>query len=117
MKIVSADGNTLPAGAEKEYESAPEFDRLRIGDTGVFFPSGLKTKYIPYGCFDRSYVKVHDAQARMCCATAGFEYYRIVFMSGEKCIGDFISEDREAMQAALDRLRTAAPGIRIGVRE
>ena len=115
MKIVSASGSPISEEVEKDYSSAPSFDKLRIGSTGVFFPGGLKTHYIPYSCFDRSYVKVHDTKARMCCATTGFEYFRIVFMNGDSCIGDYLSEDKAAMKAALDCLRTAAPGIKVGI--
>ncbi|MDO5446091.1 MAG: hypothetical protein Q4F31_10790 [Eubacteriales bacterium] len=116
MKIVSVSGSPVSAEVEKDYANAPAFDKLRIGNTGVFFPSGFRMSYIPYDSFDCSYVKVHDTKARMCCATTGFEYFRIVFMSGEKCIGDYLSEDKEAMQAALDQLRISAPGIQVGLK-
>ena len=114
MKIVSTHGNPVPAETENDFSGAPAFDKLRIGKTGVFFPSGLRMKFLPYDCFDRSYVKVHETKARMCCATAGFEYYRVVFMSGDKCIADYISENKEAMQEALNQLRASAPRITVG---
>lgn len=115
MNIVSVSEKPVPAGIEKDYEEAPVFDKLRVGTTGVFFPSGFKTKYIPYDSFDRSYVKVHETKARMCCATAGFEYFRIVFMKGENCVGDYLSEDKEAMKAALEQLKKTAAGVTVGV--
>lgn len=115
MKIVSITGKQISAEVEKDYNDAPVFDKLRIGKTGVFFPSGLKMKYIPYDCFERTYVKVHETKARMCCATAGFEYYRIVFVKDDKCIGDYISEDKNAMQCALDKLRNDSRGIKVGL--
>lgn len=114
MKIVSISGSPVTSAQENDYSSAPAFDKLRVGKTGVFLPSGFKTKFIPYDCFDRSYVKVHDTKARMCCATTDFEYFRMVFMKGEKCIADFLSENREAMQSALNQLRKSAPGITVG---
>ena len=116
MKIVSLSGNAISAETEKDFISAPTFDKLRIGNTGVFFPSGLKMKYVPYDCFDRSYVLVHDAKARMCCAATGFEYFRIVFMNGDHRIADYISENKDAMKAALDQLRISAPGIKVGAK-
>ena len=114
MKIVSTYGNPVSAETENDFSGAPAFDKLRIGKTGVFFPSGLRMKFLPYDCFDRSYVKVHETNARMCCATTCFEYYRLVFMSGEKCIADYISENKQAMQEALNQLRISAPGITVG---
>ena len=114
MKIISAEKGPVSPAAENDFNSAPIFDSLRVGTTGVFFPSGLRTTYVPYDSFDRTYVKVHDTKARMCCATAGFEYYRIVFMNGDKCLADYMSENKEAMQAALNRIRTVAPGITVG---
>lgn len=117
MKIKSAYEDSISEQTQIDFESASGFDKLRIGNEGVYIPSGLKMNYIPYSCFDRCYVKVHETKARMCCATAGFEYYRIVFIKGETCIADYISEDKEAMKAALNRLRSCAPGIKIGADE
>lgn len=114
MKIVSVSGKTVSPDAEKDYSDAPVFDKLRVGNTGVFFPNGLKVNYIPYDSFDRSFVKVHETKARMCCATAGFEYFRIVFMNGDDCLGDYLSENKEAMKAALDQLRSSAPCVKVG---
>lgn len=114
MRIVPVSGKALPPEAEKEYAGAPVFDRLRVGCTGVFYPSGLRTRYLPYDAFERAYVMVHETKARMCCATTDYEYYRIVFMHEDKCVADCMSEDKEAMKAALEQLRKSAPGIRIG---
>lgn len=115
MKIVSSYVPSISEEIEKDFEIASQFDKLRIGVEGVYIPAGFKSKFIPYDCFNCCYVKVHETKARMCCATAGFEYYRIVFMKDETCIADYISEDKEAMKAALDKLRTCAPGIKIGL--
>ena len=114
MKIISLSGGSVSPEIENDYSSAPVFDRLRIGKTGVFLPSGFKVKYIPYDCFDRAYVMVHETRARMCCASTDFEYYRMVFMNGEACTADFMSENKEAMHAALDQLRASAPEITVG---
>lgn len=114
MKIVTLSGAPVSPETEVDYNNAPSFDKLRVGNTGVFFPSGLRIRYIPYDSFDRSYVKVYDTKARMCCATTGYEYFRIVFINGKKCIADHMSENKDAMRAALDQLRSSAPSIHIG---
>ena len=114
MKIVSVTKDQITAETENDYRSAPAFDKLRIGKTGVFFPSGLKMLYVPYDSFTRTYVKVHETKARMCCATTGFDYFRIVFMNGEDCIADYLSENEAAMKDALSQLRISATGIAVG---
>lgn len=102
-----------PAVAE-EYESAARFDKVRVGDTGVFFPYNLSIKYIPYKYLDRVFIRVNEVNGKLCCGKATFYYYRLVFVRDGKEFVDVISEDEKAMDDALAAIAEKAPQVAIG---
>lgn len=116
MKFVSVSGDPVPANAEKDFTGAPVFDRIRTGNTGIFFPAGFRMKYIPYDSFDRAFLRIHAVDAKMCCSSAGFDYFSLVLMNGNTCVAEHLSENRKAMQAALEQIKSIAPAIAIGVK-
>ena len=91
---------TDPAVAE-EYESAGRFDKVRVGDTGVFFPYNLSIKYIPYKYIDRVFIRINEVNGKLCCGKATFQYFRLVFVRDGKEFIDVISENEKAMDDAL----------------
>ena len=104
---------TDPAVAE-EYEAAERFDKVRIGNTGVFFPYNLSIKYIPYKYIDRVFIRINEVNGRMCCGKAVFQYFRLVFVRDGKEFIDVISEDEKAMDDALAAIAEKAPDVAIG---
>ena len=50
----------------------------------------------------------------MCCGTANFEYYRLVFVRDGEEIADVMSEKEKEMDAALACIHEMAPAIAIG---
>ena len=84
-----------------DFEAARAYERLRVGELGVYFRDGLKTRYIPYGDMERAFIRVQDTRGRMCCGQASFPYYRVVFVHGGKEIADYMSEKETLMDDAL----------------
>jgi len=95
-----------------DYESAKVFERLRVGELGVFFRDGLKTRFIPYSEMERAFIRVQETRSRMCCGQANFNYFRVVFVHDGKEFVDYMSEKETLMDEALAAI--AAHGVPTG---
>ena len=107
-------GRVSDPAVAQEYASAERFDKVRVGETGVFFPHGLSVKYLPYEAIERAFIRIHEVNAKLCCGKAVFQYFRLVFVRGGKEFIDVISEDEAAMDAALTAIGEKSPQIAIG---
>ena len=47
-KFAGVNGAVETAETSADFESAKVYDKLRVGELGVYFRDGLKTRYIPY---------------------------------------------------------------------
>ena len=113
-KFAGVKGVAVPSEAGADYESAQVFDKVRVGKLGVYFREGFKTRFIPYAYMDRAFIRIQEVNGRMCCGQTTFAYYRLVFVHGGKEFADVISEQEEAMDAALSRIGEMAPNVAIG---
>ena len=95
-----------------DFEKAQIFDKLRVGELGVYFRDGLKTRFIPYDYMDRAFIRVQETRGRMCCGQANWYYYRIVFIHEGKEFADYMSEKEKEMDDALAEI--AARGVATG---
>ena len=95
-----------------DFESAKVFDRIRVGELGVYFRDGMKTRFIPYDYIDRAFIRVQETRGRMCCGQANWYYYRIVFIHEGKEFADYMSEKEKEMDDALAEI--AARGVATG---
>lgn len=98
-----------------DYDSAEVFDRVRVGRRGVYFREGFRTRCLAYSELERVFIRVQAVNGRLCCGTANFEYYRLVFVRGGREIAEVLSENEKAMDAALAKIAENAPGVAIGV--
>ncbi len=115
-KITDLSGAALSSPElSADYESAEQFDRLRVGARGVYFREGFKTRFLAYDALERAFIRVQGVNGRMCCATAYFEYYKLVFVGGGREVAEVFSESEKATDAALARIAERAPGLAIGV--
>ena len=110
-----AEKKYIAAKESADYEQAQVFDKLRVGDLGVYFRDGFRTRFIPYEDMDRAFIRVHEVNGRMCCGNAVFHYFRMVFMHDGKEFGDTVSEKENAMDQALAVIAAKAPNVAIGV--
>lgn len=111
-KFAGVNGAVETAETGADFESAKVFDKLRVGELGVYFRDGLKTRYIPYDYIDRAFIRVQETRGRMCCGQANWYYYRIVFVHGGKEFADYMSEKEKDMDDALAAI--AAHGVTTG---
>lgn len=113
-KFAGLRGSVDTPEVSADFESAQVFDKLRVGRLGVYFRDGFKTRFLDYGSLERAFIRVQAVNGRMCCGTANFEYYRLVFVSGGREIADVMSEKEKEMDAALARIAELAPELAIG---
>ena len=109
-----AEKKYISAKDSADYEQAQVFDKLRVGNEGVYYKDGFRTRFIPYGDMDRAFIRVHEVNGRMCCGSAVFHYFRIVFMRDGKEFGDTVSEKEDVMDRALAAIAAKAPKVAIG---
>lgn len=108
------EGAVTDIEISKDYENAERFERIRVGEKGVFFPHELRTKFIPYDYADRVFLRINEVNGKLCCGNATFYYYRLVFVHNGKEFIDTISENEQMMRAALAAIEKKAPQVRIG---
>lgn len=114
-KFYTPGGPVCDEKFNADYETAPEFDKVKVGKLGVYYRDGLKTKLIPFEVIERAFIRVQEVRGRMCCGSATFAYFRLIFVvDGKEIICDHISEKEEAMDAALAKIAENAPAVAIG---
>ena len=113
-RFAGLEGSVEDAAVCADYESAEVFDKLRVGQKGVYFRDGFKLRYLAYELLERAFIRVQAVNGRLCCGTANFEYYRLVFVRGGREIANYMSEKGPEMDAALARIAERAPGLAIG---
>lgn len=113
-KFAGINGVVDTPEVNADYESAVVFDKVRVGKLGVYYRDMLKTRFMDYSLLERVFIRVQAVNGRMCCGTANFEYYRLVFVVNGKEIGDVISENAKATDDALACIAKNAPNVKIG---
>ena len=115
MKFSGPEGKLESPELSADYESAPRFEKTRVGRLGVYFPSGFGVKHIPYPYIDQAFIRIHEVDGKLCCGKATFYYYRLVFVHGGKEFADVMSENEKLMDEALEAIAKADPRIKIGI--
>ena len=111
-KFAGISGAVDSPEVNRDFEEAQVFGKLRVGDLGVYFRDGLKTRFIPYNYIDRAFIRVQETRSRMCCGQANFNYYRVVFVHDGKEFADYLSEKEKETDDALAAI--AAHGVTTG---
>ena len=113
-KFAGLNGAVDSAAVNADYESARLFDKVRVGKLGVYYRDGFKTRFLDYPSLERVFIRIQAVNGRMCCGTANFEYYRLVFVRDGQEIADVMSEKEKEMDAALAYIHEMAPDLAIG---
>ena len=111
-RFAGINGTLESAELSADYDSAAVFEKLRVGEKGVYFRDGLRTRYLPYDSIDRAFIRVQETRSRMCCGQANFNYFRIVFVHDGKEFADYLSEKEKETDDALAAI--AAHGVPTG---
>ena len=111
-KLAGIRGTIESAEISADFEKAAVFEKLRVGEKGVYFRDGLRVRYLPYDYIDRAFIRVQETRSRMCCGQANFNYFRVVFVHDGKEFADYMSEKEKEMDDALAAI--AAHGVPTG---
>lgn len=111
-KFAGVNGAVDSPEINRDYETAKEFEKLRVGELGVYFRDGLKIRYIPFDYMDRAFIRVQETRSRMCCGQANFNYFRVVFVHDGKEFANYMSEKEKETDDALAAI--AAHGVTTG---
>jgi len=104
------DTNTDEAALAADYKTAHAIGAMRIGQSAVFFRSGLKTFYLPFSCVTRCFRRVMLVPARMCCGRGNLAVENVVLCEGDRELAQIQLPGEKAGKAALEELKTKIPG-------
>ena len=111
-KFMGVNGSVSDGSLDADFDNAAVFEKLRIGNLGVYYRDGLKTRFIPYDYMDRAFIRVQETRSRMCCGQTNWNYFRVVFVHDGKEFANYMSESEKAMDDALAAL--AEHGVTTG---
>ncbi len=98
----------------RDFSEAKSFEKLKVGTLGVYFRDGLKMRCIPYSDMDKVFIRIHEVNGKLCCGSTVFQYFRMVFVRDGKEFADYICENEQAMDAALEEIGIRAPALQVG---
>ena len=106
LSNAAADAAVLKA----EYAAAEDFAPARIGDTHLFFKSGLRTCYLPLDAIRRIFRRVEIVNARMGCCNNGLPMESVVLCGeGEQELVQIRMQTERMSRALLSALEKACP--------
>ena len=111
-RFAGVNGSISDEKLDADFAGAAVYEKLRVGELGVYFRDGLKTRYIPYDYIDRAFIRVQETRSRMCCGQTNWDYYRVVFVHDGKEFADYMSEKEKETDEALAAI--AAHGVTVG---
>lgn len=113
-KFYGPEGRIEFQGLKEDYDGAKLFDKFRVGKLGVYYRENFRQKFLPYDFIQRAFIRIHETNARTCCACNKYRYYTIEFVHNGKEYSNVISENEELMDDALALIHAMAPQIAIG---
>ena len=108
------NGKVDSAEVNSDYENSTRFDKVQVGKLGIYFRDGFKIRFMDYSLLERVFIRVQEVNLKTCCGGSTSAYYRLVFVSGGREIGEVFSENEKALDAALALIHENAPYIAIG---
>ena len=114
-KFAGRKGPVENTAVTADYESAQNFEALRVGKLGVYYREGFKTRFFAFEELERAFLRVQEVRGRMCCGQAFFAYFRMVLVAGGKEYDYAMSEKEQLMRDALAAIAANAPALPIGV--
>ncbi len=98
------------------YKTAPAFCKVRVGQEGLFWRSGLHRHYIPYAGLRRIYRRIEAVHARLCCGGHNFdmEYLVLDLPEGGELVIHIGDDVQKQAKALLEHLKQVHPEIPYG---
>lgn len=87
--------------------------KLKFGAEALSYRTGLKSGSLPYAELERAFMRIREAQSKMCCGTACFADCYLVLVSGGRELAQIMME-KDDITAALDQIAERSPKTVIG---
>ena len=118
MKFYPLDEAVVPVDEEelnKEYKTAREIGKVKMGELRLFVKSGLKTYYIPYHDIRRMFRRVLAVPAKLCCGKGDFEIEHLVVCGADdKELAQIQLPGKKAAQILMEELKQRVPEAEFG---
>ena len=99
----------------KEYKTAREIGKVKMGELRLFVKSGLKTYYIPYHDVRRLFRRVMAVPAKLCCGKGDFEIENLVICGADdKELAQIQLPGKKAAQILMEELKQRVPEAEFG---
>ena len=102
------------AALREDYDQARKFEKLRLGQSCLFFKKGLKVFYIPYGEISRYFRRVLVVPAKLCCGKGDFEIENLVVCGDAGELAQIQLPGERATRAVMDCMARLAPDAAVG---
>ena len=83
--------------------------KLKFGAEALSYRAGLKSGSLPYAELERAFMRIREAQSKMCCGTACFVDCYLVLVSAGKELAE-IRMEKEDVEAVLSLIAERSPG-------
>ena len=118
MKFYPLDEALAPVDEEelnKEYKTAREIGKVKMGELRLFVKSGLKTYYIPYHAVHRMFRRVLAVPAKLCCGKGDFEIENLVVCGADdRELAQIQLPGKKAAQILMEELKQRVPEAEFG---
>ena len=118
MKFYPLDESVVPVDEEelnKEYKTAREIGKVKMGELRLFVKTGLKTYYIPYHDIRRMFRRVLAVPAKLCCGKGDFEIENLVICGeNDQELAQVQLPGRKAAQILMEELKNPVPEAEFG---
>ena len=102
------------AALREEYDQARRFEKLRLGQSCLFFKKGLKAFYIPYDGISRYFRRVMVVPAKLCCGKGDFEIENLVICGEAGELAQIQLPGARAGKAVMELMAQLAPQAAAG---
>lgn len=102
------------ASLREEHRQAREIGNLRLGQENLYFRSGLKVYYIPYGDISRYFRRVMQVPAKLCCGRGNFEIENLVLCGESGELAQIQLPGAKAAKIVMERMAELAPDAVVG---
>ena len=98
----------------EEHRQAREIGNLRLGHENLYFRSGLKVYYVPYGDISRYFRRVMQVPAKLCCGRGNFEIENLVLCGESGELAQIQLPGAKAAKIVMERMAELAPEAAVG---